>query len=204
MPDPSCFIVFFPDCCKGNRAHYDLCLAREMQLTQMSGDFLVLHLSSLVGVAFKAGTSDSDPLRLEGLRTLEVIIEKFGEAPEPELPGHVILEQYQAQVGAAVRPAFAEDTPSHVTAAACDVCSAWIGSGVARDLGDLRRVYQLLVKSLTKLKPRLLVTTDAGRCESQPTQVVYNESALTLEKLSILKAWAEVYVVSMKNEAQIR
>ena len=28
----------------------------------------------------------------------------------------------------------------------------------------------------------------------------YNESALTLEKLSILKAWAEVYVVSMKNE----
>ena len=29
---------------------------------------------------------------------------------------------------------------------------------------------------------------------------VYNESALTLEKLSILKAWAEVYVVSMKNE----
>jgi hypothetical protein len=29
---------------------------------------------------------------------------------------------------------------------------------------------------------------------------IYNESALTLEKLTILKAWAEVYVVSMKNE----
>ena len=72
-----------------------------------------------------------------------MIIEKFGDTPEPEFPGHVILEQYQAQVGAALRPAFASDTASHVTAAACNVCSAWIGSGVARDLGDLRRVYQV-------------------------------------------------------------
>ena len=89
---------FVADCCQGNRAHYDLCLAREIQLTQMSGDFLVLHLPEMVKVAFMAATSDADPLRLEGLRTLEVIIEKFGETPEPEFPGHVILEQYQAQV----------------------------------------------------------------------------------------------------------
>ena len=83
-----------------------------------------------------------------------MIINKFGETPEPEFPGHVILEQYQAQVGAALRPAFSPDTPSHVTAAACNVCSAWIGSGVARDLGDLRRVYQLLVTALEKMKPK--------------------------------------------------
>ena len=108
--------------------------------------------------------------------------------------GHVILEQYQAQVGAALRPAFAADTPSHITAAACDVCSAWIGSGVARNLEDLRRVYQLLVTSLTKLKPKL----------NSQRQVIFNESALTLEKLSILKAWAEVYIVSMKNEIVLR
>ena len=105
------------------------------------------------------------------------------------------------QVGAAVRPAFAEDTPSHVTAAACDVCSAWIGSGVARDLSDLRRVYQLLVTSLTKLKPRQ--QTAAGSSQQQHV-ILYNESALTLEKLSILKAWAEVYTVSMKDETHIR
>lgn len=49
----------------------------------------------------------------------------------------------QAQVGAALRPAFGPDTPSHVTAAACNVCSAWMGSGVARELSDLRRVYQV-------------------------------------------------------------
>lgn len=43
-----------------------------MQLTQNRGDYLVLHLSELVRVAFIASTSESDPLRLEGLRTMEV------------------------------------------------------------------------------------------------------------------------------------
>jgi hypothetical protein len=43
-----------------------------MQLMSSKGDFLVLHLSELVRVAFMAATSDADPLRLEGLRTLEV------------------------------------------------------------------------------------------------------------------------------------
>ncbi len=81
-----------------------------------------------------------------------MIINKFGDTLEPEFPGHVILEQYQAQVGAALRPAFSADTPSHVTAAACHVCSAWIASGVARDLSDLRRVYQLLVTALEKVR----------------------------------------------------
>lgn len=47
------------------------------------------------------------------------------------------------QVGAALRPAFTTDTPSDVTAAACQVCSTWIGSGVAQDLNDLRRVHQV-------------------------------------------------------------
>lgn len=72
-----------------------------------------------------------------------------------------------------------------MTAAACEVCSAWIGSGVARDLNDLRRVHHLLVSSLSKLH------------EKTSTTQLYNESMATLEKLSILKAWAEVYIVAM-------
>lgn len=99
-----------------------------------------------------------------------------------------VLEQFQAQVGAALRPAFVPETPSHVTAAACQVCSTWIGSGVARDLNDLRRVHQLLVSSLGKLKH--------GSINTQ----LYNDSAATLEKLSILKAWAEVYIVAVKQQ----
>lgn len=173
------------DCCDGDRAHFDLGLAREVG---GSRDFLVLHLSELVRMAFMAATSDSDPLRLEGLLAMQAVIERFAGTAD-ELVGHGILEQHQAQVGAALRPAFSPDTASHVTATACAVCSSWISSGVARDLADLRRVYQLLVTSLAKLK------RGAGSS-------CYNESASTLEKLSILKAWAEVYIVSMAQEKE--
>lgn len=169
-------------CEQGNSKHFDLIAAKDLN---NRGDFLVLHLSDLIRMSFMAATSDSDQLRLEGLKTLQEIIDKFARVPEPEFPGHLLLEQFQAQVGAALRPAFANETPSHVTAAACEVCSAWIGSGVARDLNDLRRVHQLLVQSLSKLQTK-----------TNSTQL-YNESMATLEKLSILKAWAQVYIVAM-------
>ncbi|KAH9415275.1 HEAT repeat-containing protein 5B [Dermatophagoides pteronyssinus] len=164
--------------------HFDLNLAREKRLIEPDQDFLVLHLPDLVRMSFIGATSDCDQLRMEGLKTLELVIDKFAHVPEPEFENHVILEQYQAQVGAALRPAFAVDTPSHVTAMACQVCSAWIGSGVARDLNDLRRVHQLLVSSLEKL-------------HKHSNSKIFNESASTMEKLAILKAWAEVYVVAM-------
>uniref|UniRef100_A0A182NZG0 HEAT repeat-containing protein 5A n=1 Tax=Anopheles epiroticus TaxID=199890 RepID=A0A182NZG0_9DIPT len=172
-------------CENASSNHFDLLAAKEMQMTKSRGDFLVLHLSDLIRMAFMAATSDSDQLRLEGLKTLQEIIDKFAHVPEPEFPGHLLLEQFQAQVGAALRPAFSQDTPSHVTAAACEVCSAWIGSGVARDLNDLRRVHQLLVSNLSKLNSR-----------TNSTQL-YNESMATLEKLSILKAWGQVYIMAM-------
>ncbi|KAF5283589.1 hypothetical protein FQA39_LY17291 [Lamprigera yunnana] len=175
--------------CESNNkyVHFDLAQAKEMQFNKGKVDFLVLHLSDLIRMAFIAATSDSDQLRLEGLKTLQEVIEKFAKVPEPEFPGHLLLEQFQAQVGAALRPAFSPETSSHVTAAACEVCSTWIGSSVARDLNDLRRVHQLLVSSLDKLQNK----TSSSQ--------LYNESLTTLEKLSILKAWAEVYIVAMNG-----
>ncbi|WKY11163.1 hypothetical protein Q1695_003033 [Nippostrongylus brasiliensis] len=177
--------------CDTERAHLDLPLAKELQMSSGGrADYLVLHLSDLVRMSFMGATSENTELRLAGLVSLQDVITRFSSVPEPEFPGHVILEQFQAQVGAALRPAFTEDTPSHVTAAACQVCSTWIGSGVARDLNDLRRVHQLLVSSLGKLKH--------GSINTQ----LYSESTATLENLSILKAWAEVYVTAIAQETE--
>ncbi|XP_017090386.2 HEAT repeat-containing protein 5B isoform X4 [Drosophila bipectinata] len=185
-----CVRRIIASCEAASPVHFDLLQAKEQQLIRSRGDYLILHLAELIRMSFMAATSDSDQLRLEGLRTLQEIIDRFANIPEPEFPGHLLLEQFQAQVGAALRPAFAPDTPSHVTAAACEVCSAWIGSGVARDIGDLRRVHQLLVSSLSKLSSK-----------TNSTQL-YNESMATLEKLSILKAWAEVYIVAMLSNGK--
>ncbi|KAM3862626.1 HEAT repeat-containing protein 5B [Diretmus argenteus] len=187
--------VFAADClcriillCENvDKAHFDLATARSTQAKNPKGDLLVLHLSDLIRMAFMAATDHSNQLRMAGLQALEDIIKKFASVPEPEFPGHVILEQYQANVGAALRPAFSPDTPSDITAKACQVCSTWIGSGVVSDLNDLRRVHNLLVSSLDKVQ--------AGKGSSSQ---LYSESATTMEKLAVLKAWAEVYVVAMK------
>uniref|UniRef100_A0A674CEQ8 HEAT repeat-containing protein 5B n=1 Tax=Salmo trutta TaxID=8032 RepID=A0A674CEQ8_SALTR len=168
--DCLCRIILL--CENADKTHFDLAGAR---------DLLVLHLSDLIRMAFMAATDNSNQLRMAGLQALEDIIKKFASVPEPEFPGHVILEQYQANVGAALRPAFSPDTPSDITAKACQVCSTWIGSGVVSDLNDLRRVHNLLVSSLDKVQ--------AGKGSSSQ---LYSESATTMEKLAVLKAWAEV------------
>lgn len=72
--------------------------------------------------------------------------------------------------------------------------------GVAQDLSDLRRVQQLLLSALNRI-------TAAQQCTLPPLSGIgglqqhrlYNESAATLENLSVLKAWAEVYVSAMKD-----
>ncbi|XP_028278797.1 HEAT repeat-containing protein 5B isoform X1 [Parambassis ranga] len=183
--DCLCRIILL--CENADKVHFDLAAARSAQAKNPKGDLLVLHLSDLIRMAFMAATDHSNQLRMAGLQALEDIIKKFASVPEPEFPGHVILEQYQANVGAALRPAFSPDTPSDITAKACQVCSTWIGSGVVSDLNDLRRVHNLLVSSLDKVQ--------AGKGSSSQ---LYSESATTMEKLAVLKAWAEVYVVAMK------
>ncbi|KAG7462844.1 hypothetical protein MATL_G00189080 [Megalops atlanticus] len=191
--DCLCRIILL--CENADKAHFDLATARSAKAKNPKGDLLVLHLSDLIRMAFMAATDHSNQLRMAGLQALEDIIKKFATVPEPEFPGHVILEQYQANVGAALRPAFSPDTPSDITAKACQVCSTWIGSGVVSDLNDLRRVHNLLVSSLDKVQ--------AGKGSSSQ---LYSESATTMEKLAVLKAWAEVYVVAMKikKEAENR
>ncbi|XP_023183293.1 HEAT repeat-containing protein 5B isoform X1 [Xiphophorus maculatus] len=183
--DCLCRIILL--CENADKAHFDLATARSAQAKNPKGDLLVLQLSDLIRMAFMAATDHSNQLRMAGLQALEDIIKKFASVPEPEFPGHVILEQYQANVGAALRPAFSPDTPSDITAKACQVCSTWIGSGVVSDLNDLRRVHNLLVSSLDKVQ--------SGKSSSSQ---LYSESATTMEKLAVLKAWAEVYVVAMK------
>ncbi|XP_051502390.1 HEAT repeat-containing protein 5A isoform X1 [Myxocyprinus asiaticus] len=185
-----CVCRIIAQCENGDLAHFNMALAQEQRLHE-STDFLVLHLADLIRMAFMAATDHSDQLRLAGLQTLLVIICKFSNVPEPEFPGHVILEQYQANVGAALRPAFNADAPPDVTAKACQVCSAWIASGVISDLHDLRRVHQLLASSLAKVQ--------AGRDVSSQ---LYNESTFTMETLAVLKAWAELYITAVQSSRQ--
>ncbi|CAF3067716.1 unnamed protein product, partial [Rotaria sp. Silwood2] len=77
--------------------HFDYISSKERLRIYSNEDYLVIHLNTLIKFSFISCTSTNI-----------------------DLPGHFILEQYQAQVGAALRPVFSQDTSSHVTAQACD------------------------------------------------------------------------------------
>jgi len=70
------------------------------------------------------------------------------------------------------------------------VCSKWLGSGISRDLNDLRRVQQLLVTSLDKLNKDNMQET----IERSSVTFIYGEAVSTLESLAVLMAWADVSV----------
>ncbi|KFM67806.1 HEAT repeat-containing protein 5B, partial [Stegodyphus mimosarum] len=53
--------------CEVKAVHFDLAQARERKMSSKQ-EYLVLYLSDLVRMAFMAATSDSDALRIEGLK----------------------------------------------------------------------------------------------------------------------------------------
>uniref|UniRef100_H2Y0W9 HEAT repeat-containing protein 5B n=1 Tax=Ciona intestinalis TaxID=7719 RepID=H2Y0W9_CIOIN len=166
-----------------DEAHFNLEQARNVVRNEGTGDYLVIHLSDLVRMSFMASTDNSVQLKMAGLEALQDVIKYFKDVPEPEFQGSVILEQYQANVGAALRPAFlSSDTSGEIMVKACEVCSAWITSLVVRDLSDLKRVTTLLVSSLDMVK------------QGTEGKETYSESASTMIKLAVLSAWSKVCI----------
>ncbi len=100
------FLAIWPDCKAQVKSELsvtcDLGSDPNTSVLFSAGDFLVLHLCDLIRMAFMAATDHSNQLRMAGLQALEDIIKKFAAVPEPEFPGHVILEQYQANVSSSV------------------------------------------------------------------------------------------------------
>eukprot|EP00043_Microstomoeca_roanoka_P025463 m.8800 g.8800 ORF g.8800 m.8800 type:complete len:1905 (-) comp5537_c0_seq1:250-5964(-) len=159
----------------GENPHFDVVAAKAA-----GGDRLILKLAEVIRTCFIAATSTTDQLKKAGLEALDVIIRFFADSKDPDVDGdHSILEQYQAQVTSALRPAFSEDTAPSVKHTACMVCASWIASGVNTDVGDLKRLMGLLAKPLATAK----ADPDSG----------YNERASTMLRLGILQAWAIIY-----------
>lgn len=75
------------------------------------------------------------------------------------------------------------------------MCSKWLGSGISRDVNDLRRVQQLLVTSLDKLNK-----DNMQQIMEQPSVTfIYGEAVSTLESLAVLMAWADVSISTHRS-----
>ncbi|KAL1916261.1 uncharacterized protein VTP21DRAFT_5878 [Calcarisporiella thermophila] len=168
----------------GDKRHIDLESAR----AESNAESLVLHISDLIKMAFAAATSSQREMRLEGISLLRDLIEVFSPAEDPDLEGALLLEQYQAQIAAALTPAFEPESPPDVLAAAVEVCAVYVASGIVQELDRLGRVLKLLVTALEKCRD--------GGARSQD-QLSLHASVMT--RLAMLRAWAELYVASSKQ-----
>ncbi|CAO3620701.1 unnamed protein product [Cunninghamella echinulata] len=177
----------------GGPEHFDLSLARKLRQQAGIGDYLVFRVPDLIRLSFTAATAQVNELRLGGIALLRMVIEKFAGTEDADLEGLLLLEQYAAQIGAALTPAFGSDSSSEIVSAAVRVCAIYVGSGIVKDLYQLGRVLKLLTSALDRCK-------DESKLSGVGEVKDLSPHASVMVKLSVLNAWAELQVASQKQE----
>ncbi|KAI8819328.1 armadillo-type protein [Fimicolochytrium jonesii] len=170
----------------GVKEHFELGLARTAaERAGRRPDYLVFKLADLIRMAFSAATANVKDLRLEGLRLLQDILEIFSDAPDPDFDDHALLEQYQAQIGAALTPAFGSDSAPEVLSLACQVSAVYIGSGINQELATMSRILRLLTGVVERYQ--------GGEAASDAPH------ADLLVRISILTSWAKLRIATFSH-----
>ncbi|XP_076960722.1 protein SWEETIE-like [Bidens hawaiensis] len=143
-----------PDAVGQNPAHFDLSLARSRRANNLlSCDWLVLHVQELISLAYQISTIQFEHMRPIGVGLLSTILDKFGKVPDPELPGHLLLEQNQAQLVSAVRTALDASSGPILLEAGLLLASKILTSGIiSGDQLAVKRIFALLSQPLEDFK----------------------------------------------------
>ncbi|WZZ06311.1 hypothetical protein YC2023_092232 [Brassica napus] len=178
-------LSLLPEAVGQDAAHFDLSLARKLASdTQSSGDWLVLQLQELISLAYQISTIQFENMRPIGVGLLSTILEKklsFKLVADPELPGHLLLEQYQAQLVSAVRTALDANSGPVLLEAGLELATKIMTSGIiSSDQVAVKRIFSLLSRPLndfnelyypsfaewvtSKIKIRLLAAHASLKC----------------------------------------
>uniref|UniRef100_A0A0R0FEX9 HEAT repeat-containing protein 5B n=1 Tax=Glycine max TaxID=3847 RepID=A0A0R0FEX9_SOYBN len=171
-----------PDAVGSHPAHFDLFLARkELASGQATGDWLVLHLQELISLAYQISTIQFETMQPVGVSLLGIIVDKFEKAADPELPGHLLLEQYQAQLVSAVRTTLDTSSSPSLLEAGLHLATKILTSGIiSGDQVVVKRIFSLISRPLndfediyypsfaewvtSKIKIRLLAAHASLKC----------------------------------------
>ncbi|KAG0226196.1 armadillo-type protein [Mortierella sp. GBAus27b] len=172
--------------------HFDLAVARRKK-KNFGADFLVLKVADLIKMTVYAASTPIQEIRSEGLLLLRQTIERFKSTADPEVPDSVLLEQYQAQIGAALTPAFTAESTPEVVSLGVKVCAVYVGSGIIQEVDRFGRVLKLLIGALEKCKDdkRLTAVGDVTDLTPHASQMI---------KWAVLNAWAELQVASVHRQ----
>ncbi|XP_071711040.1 protein SWEETIE [Rutidosis leptorrhynchoides] len=143
-----------PDAVGKNSAHFDLSLARSQPAHELvSGDWLVIQVQELISLAYQISTIQFENMRPVGVGLLSTILDKFGKIPDPELPGHLLLEQNQAQFVSALRTALDTSAGPILLEAGLLLASKILTSGmISSDQVAVKRIFALISQPLEDFK----------------------------------------------------
>ncbi|KAF1967359.1 ARM repeat-containing protein [Bimuria novae-zelandiae CBS 107.79] len=151
------------------------------------------RVADVVRIAFSASTAGVVQLRIRGLKIIDQVLKLFGKTPDPDFPEVTLLEQYQAQIGSALTPAFAADSSPELAAEAVNVCATFIATGIVTDVDRMGRILKLLVAALENFSS-----------ESEAAAIGdlkgLSSNAAVMVKMSVFSAWAELQIASAEQK----
>ncbi|KAB8075455.1 armadillo-type protein [Aspergillus leporis] len=163
----------------------DQTIPAELALQQRVGD--------IVRMAFSASTANVIELRVWGLKILDQVLRMFGKTPDPDFAEASLLEQYQAQIGSALTPAFAADSSPELASGAINVSATFIATGIVTNVDRMGRILKLLVLGLENFS-RNPDTTEIGDLKG------LNSNARVMVKMALYSAWARLQIASIEQE----
>lgn len=163
----------------------DQTIPAELALQSKVGD--------IVRMAFSASTANVIELRVWGLKIVDQVLTMFGKTPDPDFAEASLLEQYQAQIGSALTPAFAADSSPELASAAINVSATFIATGIVTNVDRMGRILRLLVLGLENFAKNP-DTTEIGDLKG------LNSNARVMVKLALFSAWARLQIASIEHE----
>jgi HEAT repeat-containing protein 5 len=146
-------------------------------------------VADIIRVAFSASTAGVIELRIWGLRIIDQVLKMFGKTPDPDFLEASLLEQYQAQIGSALTPAFAADSSPDLAAEAIAVCATFVATGIVTTADRMGRLFKVLatgIENLSQAEPEAAV----GDLKN------LTSTAQSMLKMSLLSGWAQLQLAS--------
>ena len=84
-----------------------------------------------------------------------ILFQMFGKTPDPDFTEASLLEQFQAQIGSALTPAFAADSSPELASEAINVSATFIATGIVTNVERMGRILKLLVLGLENFSSKL-------------------------------------------------
>lgn len=149
-------------------------------------------IADIIRVAFSASTANVVELRVWGLRIIDQVLQMFGKTPDPDFTEASLLEQYQAQIGSALTPAFAADSSPELAAEAIAVCATFAATGIVTTAERMGRIFKVLANGIDNLASEKPEASIGDLKNLTP-------NAQSLLKMALLSGWAQLELATAEQ-----